>query len=156
MKLECYGIRDTAHKWFESYLQNRSLVAKVTTSMNNTTYSDSYNISYGTTQGSCLGLLLFLIFCSDVHRYPLYGGIILFADDTNLFCNHQNKKFREYMLKHDMELLTSWFRANELSLNLAKTVLMTFWVSKNMTIIVDNTPIPQVAQTIFLGVILDN
>ena len=60
------------------------------------------------------------------------------------------------MLKHDMELLTSWFRANELSVNLAKTVLMTFWVSKNMTIIVDNTPIPQVTQTIFLGVILDN
>ena len=46
------------------------------------------------------------------------------------------------MLKHDVELLTSWFRANKLSLNLAKTVLMTFWDSKNMTIIVDNTPIP--------------
>ena len=79
MKLECYGKRDTAHKWFESYLHNRSLVAKVTTSTNNTTYSDSYDISYGTAQGNCLGPLL--IFCNDVHRLPLYGHIILFADN---------------------------------------------------------------------------
>ena len=133
MKLECYGIRDTAHKWFESYLLNRSLVTKVTTSTNNTTYSDSYDISYRTAQGSCLGPLLFLIFCNDVHRLPLYGCIILFADNTNLLCNHWNKKFLEYMLKHDMELLAGWFKANQLFLNMAKTVLMTFLDSKNMT-----------------------
>ena len=107
MKLEHYGIRDTVHKWFESYLHNRSLIAKITTGTNNTTYSDSYDISYGTAQGSCLGPLLFLIFCNVVHRLPLYGCIILFADDTNMLCNHQNKKFLEYMLKHEMELLTS-------------------------------------------------
>ena len=61
-KLEHYGIQDTAHKWFESYLQNRSLVAKTTTSLNNVTYSNSYDITYGTAQGSCLGPLLFLFF----------------------------------------------------------------------------------------------
>ena len=60
------------------------------------------------------------------------------------------------MLKHDMELLTYWFRANQLSLNMAKTILMTFWNTPDMNIIVDNTPIPQVDQTKFLGVILDS
>ena len=120
-KLECYGIRDTAHKWFESYLQNRSLVAKITTSLNNVTYSNLCDITYGTAQGSCLGPLLFLIFCNDMHLLPLYGQIILFADDTNLLCSHHDRKFLEFMLKHDMELLIFWFRANQLSLNMGKT-----------------------------------
>ena len=71
-KLECYGIQDTACKWFESYLHNRSLVAKITTSSNNVTYSNSYDITYGTAQGSCLGPLLILIFCNDMHLLPLY------------------------------------------------------------------------------------
>ena len=59
------------------------------------------------------------------------------------------------MLKHDMELLTLLFRANQLSLNMVKTVLMTFWDTPNMNVIVDNTVIPHVEQTKFLGVILD-
>ena len=54
-----------------------------------------------------------------------------------------------------MELLTLWFRANQLSLNMVKTVLMTFWDTLNMNVIVDNTVIPHVDQTKFLGVILD-
>ena len=144
-----------AHKWFESYLQNRSLVAKITTSSNNVTYSNSYDITYGTAQGSCLGPLLFLIFCNDMHLLPLYGQIILFADDTNLLCSHRDKKFLEFMLKHDMELLTLWFRAKQLSLNMAKTVLMTFLDTLNMNVIVDNTVILHVEQTKFLGIILD-
>ena len=154
-KLERYRIRDTSHKWFESYLQNRNLVAKITTSLNNVTYSNLYDIMYGTTQGSCLGPLLFLIFCNDMHLLPLYGQIILFTDDTNLLCSHRDKKFLEFMLKHDMELLTFWFRASQLSLNMGKTVLMTFWDTPNMNVLVDNTAIPHVEQTKFLGVILD-
>ena len=90
-----------------------------------------------------------------MHLLPLYGQIILFPDDTNLLCSHRDKKFLEFMLKHDMELLTFWFRANQLSLNMGKTVLMTFWDTPNMNVIVDNTVIPHVEQTKFLGVILD-
>ena len=90
-----------------------------------------------------------------MHLLPLYGQIILFADDTNLLCSHHDKKFLEFMLKHDMELSTLWFRANQLSLNMAKTVLMTFWDTPNMNVIVNNTVIPHVEQTKLLGIILD-
>ena len=59
-KLSRYGIRGTALEWFGSYLQNRSLIAKISTSPNNVTKSDKYDTTYGTAQGSCLGPLLFI------------------------------------------------------------------------------------------------
>ena len=125
------------------------------TANNKITYSDQFNITYGTTQGSCLGPLLFLIFGNDIHLLPLYGRIMLFADDTNLLCNHQDKKFLEYMLQHDMELLNSWLSSNQLSLNMSKTVMMTFWNTPELYVSINHTLIPNVNQTRFLGVILD-
>ena len=114
------GIRGITNSWFESYLSGRSLVAKVTTSENNTTYSDAFDISFGTAQGSCLGPLLFLLFCNDIHLLPLYSQLILFADDTTLFNSHKSEKFLEYMLNRDLEILLDWFNANQLSINLEK------------------------------------
>ena len=38
---------------------------------------------------------------------------------------------------------------------MGKTVLMTFWDTPNMNVLVDNTVIPQVEQTKFLGIILE-
>ena len=73
-------------------------MAKITTSLNNVTYSNLYDITYGTAQGSCLVPLLFIIFCNDMHLLPLHGQIILFADDSNLLCSHCDKKFLEFMI----------------------------------------------------------
>ena len=87
-KLDSYGIRGIANSWFESYLKDRSLIAKVTTGPNQTIESDRFNITYGTSQGSCLGPLLFIIFVNDIHLLPLYSKIILFADDTTIFNSH--------------------------------------------------------------------
>ena len=126
-KLEKYGVHGIAINWFQSYLQDRTLTAKVTNSSAKTTYSDSYPITYGTAQGSCLGPLLFILFCNDIHLLPLYGNLILFVDDTNLLNSHANKNFLNYSVTHDMELLMDWFDANKLSLNLMKTVIMKFW-----------------------------
>ena len=97
-KLNRIGIRGISNTWFESYLSGHSLVAKVTTSEHKTTYSDVFDISFGTAQGSCLGPLLFLLFCNDIHLLPLYSQLILFADDTTLFNSHRSKIYLEYML----------------------------------------------------------
>ena len=70
-KLERYGVRGVALKWFENYLEGKSLIAKVTTSTNQISYSDSFDITYGTSQGLCLGPLLFIIFVNDSHLLPL-------------------------------------------------------------------------------------
>ena len=126
-KLEKIGICGIANNWFKSYLSGQSLVAKVTTSENKITYSDAFDISFGTAQGSCLGPLLFLLFCNDIHLLPLYSQLILFADDTTLFNSHKSEMYLEYMLNRDLEILFDWFKANQLSINLEKTVMMQFW-----------------------------
>ena len=104
-KLDRIGIRGIANTWFESYLSGRSMVTKVTTSEHKLTYSDVFDISFGTAQGSCLGPLLFLLFCNDIYLLPLYSQLILFADDTTLLNSHRSKIYLEYMLNRDMEML---------------------------------------------------
>ena len=156
-KLDKIGIHGIAKNWFESYLSGHSLVAKVTTSENKITYLEAYDISFGTAQGSCLGPLLFLLFCNDIHLLPLYSQLILFADDTTLFNSHRSEIYLEYMLNRDLEISFDWFRANQLSINLDKTVMMQFWSKHDkIKIRAMNNPIPNVRNTKFLGVFIDD
>ena len=92
-KLERLGKRGIFNDWFQSYSSGRSLAAKVTTVERKTVFSDAYNISYGTIQGNCLGLLLFLLFCNNIHQLPLYSHLILFTDDTTVFNSHKSKNY---------------------------------------------------------------
>ena len=92
-KLEKYGVHGLNNDWFSSYLSNCSLIAKIPTQESQVTFSKPYHISYRTAQGSCLEPLLFILFCKDVKLLPLYGKLILFADDTTLLNQHRNKKF---------------------------------------------------------------
>ena len=156
-KLYRYGIRGTANDWFRHYLMDQTLRAKVPVSSNYVSYSDFYDITYGTVQGSCLGPLLFILFCNDVQYLPLYGHLILFADDTMLLSSQKSIKFLKYTLQHDMELLIQWFKANQLSLNMSKTTLVRFWLNNNtFTININNEPIKESEVTRFLGVMMDN
>ena len=61
-KWERYRIRGIVNKWFDSYLNQQLLVAKIPTGEGKTTYSELFHISYGTAQGSCLGPLLLYSF----------------------------------------------------------------------------------------------
>ena len=78
-KLEHYGVRGHAVKWFSSYLAER----KQYTSVNNMN-SQIDDISYGVPQGSVLGPLLFLIYINDLNNAIKFSYIRQFADDTNI------------------------------------------------------------------------
>ena len=63
-KLDLYGLRGVCNDWFRDYLSDRKLVCRLTTN-NGITRSGTFDITYGTAQGSCLGPLLFILFCNN-------------------------------------------------------------------------------------------
>ena len=157
-KMEKYGVRGVALDWFRSYLLNRSLVVKIVDQYNRAYYSTQHPITYGTAQGLCLGPLLFIIFCNDIQCLDLYGSLILFADDTTLINTNKSKKYLEFQMQHDMATLIDWFKANKLSLNLSKLVLLRFWRNEKEpreNLNINGLYIPEVDTTKFLGVHLD-
>ena len=99
--LEKYGIQGTCLNWFKSYLTNRKLRSKCKLTTG-TKYSEWYDVEYSTPQGSCLGPLLFLIFCNDLYKNLSFLKSIQFADDTTLYFGHENKNFVLCCLEHDL------------------------------------------------------
>ena len=157
-KLERYGVRGLLLEWFKSYLSSRLLKVKVSTATSNVTYSKNYPITFGIAQGSCLGPLLFVIFCNDKYMLSTLGKFILFADDTTLLETHKDRRFLSYAVEHDVLLLVDWFRVNKLTLNLEKTIVIKFWPEKkesNIQLNGTDIEIPVVHTTKFLGVFLD-
>ena len=157
-KLEKYGIRGTCLDWFRSYLTNRKLRSKCRLS-NGTEYSDWYDVEYGTPQGSCLGPLLFLIFCNNLYKNLEFAECIQFADDTTLYFGHSNKNFALCCLEHYLKIISDWFRANKLTLNVEKTVFMLFHPKGkklNEQITFENKTIKNSRVTKFLGIWLND
>ena len=159
-KLEIYGVRGIALDWFRSYLSGHKMRLKCQTSeTKKKTYSDWYRITHGTPQGSCLGLLLFLVFCNDLRLNLEYMSCIQFADDTTLFYADKNLDVIKCCVENDIKLIMDWFRANSLTLNVQKTKYLLFVPKnskKNLCLNVGKCSIRPDAETIFLGVILDD
>ena len=125
-KLERYGIRGAALEWYQSYLKSHTMRVKCYVGENTLTYSERHVVEYGTPQGSCLGSLPFLIFTNDLHLNLLYTNCILFADDTTIYMTHDNDNYLQWCVKHDLSIISDWFCANKLTLNIGKSVCMIF------------------------------
>ena len=61
MKLEQYGIRGAALKWFKSYLELRSQYINVSNM-----HSERVYLNYGVPQGNILGPLLYILCIYDL------------------------------------------------------------------------------------------
>ena len=85
--MESHGL---SNKWFNSYISNRNLQVKChTLSSNQYEISNKYPVMHMVlAQGSCLGPLLFNVFCNDIYTSVNHCNLILFADDTTMYASH--------------------------------------------------------------------
>ena len=80
----------------------------------------------------------------------------MFADDNNLFMSGKSLSEVSKQINEEMIILSDWFRANLLSLNIRKTFFIIFTNKKylNADILIDNIAVTRQYETKFLGVII--
>ena len=120
-KLDHYGIRGVANRWFKAYLSNRKQFVSI-----KGVNSDLKYMNYGVPQGSILGPLLFLIYINDLHSVIKFSITRHFANDTNLLIENKSLKQLKKHLNFDLKNLASWLKSNKISLNAGKTELLIF------------------------------
>src|SRR5688572_17787969 len=157
-KLEHYGIRGMCLDWLTDYLKDRRQCVSF-----NGHISHISEVICGVPQGSVLGPLLFLLYVNDVSNTSSLLHFIMFADDTNVFMSNKSIEVLVNTMNAELKLVGEWFKANKLSLNLAKTNFILFCSKRkielnldcNMTITIDNQSITRVSSSKFLGVHID-
>ena len=157
-KLNHYGIRGTANKWFESYLNKRKQCVSIAGQQSEYRY-----INHGVPQGSVLGPLLFLVYINDLHLSIRHSTVRHFADDTNLLYATDKSKPRNRNivrnLNKDLKSLNHWLLANKISLNSTKTELIFFRDKKTkipkLDIRLSGTKLESTNDVKYVGIIFD-
>ena len=120
-KLYHYGIRGISNDWVKSYLKNRKQFVQYDDAI-----SDCKEIVCGVPQGSILGPKLFILYINDICNISELMKFVLFADDTNILCKHDNYLSLCDLVNTELIKLSKWFSVNKLSLNIRKTSYMLF------------------------------
>ena len=154
-KLEHYGVRGHAVKWFSSYLAER----KQYTSVNNMN-SQIDDISYEVSQGSVVGPLLFLIYINDLNNTIKFSYIRHFADDTNILYRNKSLRKINQRINFDLGNINEWLRANRITLDTDKTKIIMFRtprkaLTRKMNFIVSGLKIVPKRSVKYLGLVID-
>ena len=161
-KLSHYGIKNTEHNWFSSYMGNRWQCCRVNGITSNVEY-----ISCGVPQGSCLGPLLFLLYINDLQFALKCSKVTTHAGDTSLAHSAMDVKDITSTMNTELENLKVWLHGNKLSLNVAKTTSMLIGtrhiINDKITteplranFVISREPIEQKPSVKYLGVHIDN
>ena len=155
-KLDHFGIRGVALKWFESYFRDRKQI---------TTFSDviSTNINEikcGAPQGSILAPLLYLIYVNDLSKCTKKTTSILFADDTTLVSFGKNENEVVDSLNSDLCEIQEWLISNRLTLNAKKTKFLIFGRKKSKNnqkfhVQINDEQVKQIPSATFLGLTIN-
>ncbi len=124
-KLKQCGISGKLLDWFEDYLSNRIQCIII-----NGQASDWGSISSGVPQGSVLGPLLFLLFINDVTHVIRHCSVRLFAEDTCLFIEVDNRAAAAENINTHLTHIQNW----------ADQWLITFSAPKTKSLIISTKP----------------
>ena len=156
-KLSYFGADQATAKWFQSYLSNRTQRCNVNGSL-----STASTVTCGVPQGSILGPLLFLMYINDLPNCLRVAAPRMFADDTSITLSAKAVADLKLATTSELNNLTCWLRANELSLNVAKIELMIIGSRQRLNaqceeidISIDDRTINRVDHTESLGLTID-
>lgn len=154
-KLYRLGIRGLALDLIKSYLKNRIQVVNVNGNISSCEY-----LNIGVPQGSILGPLLFLIYINDLLDSIPNCIIVSHADDTVTLCSEDDWNETAIAMNLSLEQVFQWLVNNQLTINVQKTVYITFANSistlpDNIQIIINDSVLQNVTHTKYLGVIID-
>ena len=111
-KMSYYGVNGVAKNLLQSYLSHRHQVVDF-----NGSTSDTLEIKTGVPQGSVLGPFPFSVYINDLPSCTDIFNMIMYADDTTLFCDINGNPADEHVLNTELCKNTHWLSANKLSLN---------------------------------------
>ena len=120
-KLENCGIRNTPLSLIKNYLSARTQYVKI-----NNTLSYPRTLEYGVPQGTVLGPILFLVYINDLCNLQICGKLISYADDTALIFSGKSFKDAKINAEKGLRTVYEWLNNNMLTLNLDKTVFISF------------------------------
>ena len=157
-RLSAIGI---ALNWFTSYITNRSSSVRI-----NTHSSPSRSITYGVTQGSVLGPLLFYNYLLPMFDiFTDYPNIFFhtYADDLQLYLNcTDSPTYGPDRLSSCIKSIHHWLTSNSLKLNPTKTEAIFLYLPLRIStlpelppISLDNTTLPYFQHVRNLGFHLD-
>ena len=154
-KLEKYGIRGNTLNLLKSYLTGRKQSVKILNCK-----SDYEEISIGVPQGTILGPLFFILYVNDLLLDMCKDTIMSYADDTVVISSDDSWTSAQNKMNGYLNLVSKWLTLNKLSLNLSKTVFITFGnycnsVPDNANILIGNYSIKRVESHKYLGLIFD-
>jgi len=118
-----FGIHDTVHQWFRSYLSGRRQCVR-------RGYIKSLitTLVCGVPQGSVLGPVLFVMYTVDLIQLIERHGLVphLYADDTQVygFCPPSATSALSTTISECLDDVVSWASSNRLQLNPMKTEVM--------------------------------
>ena len=82
------------------------------------------------TQGFILGPLPFLLFINDLPTSSINFKMIMYADDTIVYYNIENREDCEDTINKELSNIHQWLTSNKLSLNIKNTKFMVFHTAK--------------------------
>ena len=153
-KLYKYGIRGQPHSLLKSFLSNRRQYVRI-----NSSDSKTLPNNIGVPQGSCLGPLLYNIYCNDITELLSDCDVILYADDLVIHKSSDNINALSAYLNLTLDKLGDWCSYNKLSINPTKTKWMMFSnqrITLNPILSIQNQYIENVSEFKYLGFTVDN
>ena len=156
-----YGIDWIVLKWVWSYLNSWKQQIKIDGHL-----SDAFQLSYGVSQGSVLGPLLFTLYTTPFSSVIAKFKVIhhLYADDTQIYLELDSRNFDSSIteLENYLEAVQAWMGNSKLKLNPDKTEFMVIGDDQTRSSLKSSFPVSLLGNSMEpaelvknLGVILD-